>query len=298
MKTAILFFCLLALTFATTSVSFSGNVTNVNGVDLGEFKYRATTVWAIPITFPLLGSFTVAGYASLGLSGSGTNQTGTITGDLIIGAIKFVTNTVPVSFMSYLDASVTASKSINSVSGMDVTSFNYQGSSGYILTSYVRIEERDPSANVVRTVALRDLVWTVATGNSTSGSTTGARLYYITLDASNVIFKNTIQSGESVTFTFLISEALGEVTFGSVTVPVTPKTLESIVEISNWKYVSPSNNLVLVSGVATGSATGSSAGTVTFASGSGDDQVYADFSKHVDVSGTLFSASVKKNFCY
>jgi len=288
MKIAILVLLLVALSFATTTIQFSGNVSNVNGVIQDEFKYRSTTVWAIPITIPLIGSVTVAGYASVGITASGNNQSGMISGDLIIGAIKFVTGVVPCSYMSYLNAQVTAAKQLSSVAGVDVTTFNYQGSAGFILTSYLRLLEKDSSGNVARTVELKNLVWTVSTGNSTGG------LYYITLVASNSIFSPQLQSGESISMTFIISEVLGEVTFGSVSVAVTPKTLESVVEISSWNYKSPSNNLALVMGVATGSATGDSTGVVTLASGSGDDQVYADFSRHVDVSGSLQSVQVTK----
>jgi len=86
--------------------------------------------------------------------------------------------------------------------------------------------------------------------------------------------------------TFLVSEVLGVVKFGSIETSVTPKTLESVLEINGWSYSNTQNHLVFVCGVLTGSATGESSGLVTFASGSGENQVYAHFSGSVDVSGT------------
>jgi len=251
---------------------------------LAEFKYRATSVWALPILGSVLG-----GYASYEVIASGTNTSGSISGDLIVGAIRFIPTRVPCSYLSYLNANVTASKQLGSVANTDVTKIDYKGSAGFILTSYIRIDERTPSGQTVRSVKLRDLVWTVAAGSSNGG------LHYLTVDAdvTNFFTKLHLKSGEVLSFTFVISEVLGEVTFGSVTVPVTPKALESIVEINGWNYQSIANNLVLVTGVATGSAAGSSTGTVTLASGSGDNQVYADFSKTVDVSGSLKSVDVK-----
>jgi len=245
---------------------------------MAEFKYRSTTTWVIPISIPFIGSVNLAFYASAEVSatGSGNNQTGgnaTVSGDLILGAIKFVTGLSPVSYMGYINAQVTATRDINSIANTDVTKFDYKGSAGFILSSYLRIDERDSSGVTVRKVLLKDLVWTVANGTSTKG------LHYISLSASNKLFQNTLHNGESVTFNFLIAEVLGAVTFGSIEVPVTPKTLESVIEINGWGYASSSNKLVLVCGVATGAATGASAGTVTLASGSGKNQIYADFSK-------------------
>jgi len=258
---------------------------------MAEFKYRSTTTWVIPITIPFVGSVNLAFYASAEVSatGSGNNQTGgnaTVSGDLILGAIKFVTGLSPVSYMGYINAQVTATRDINSIANTDVTKFDYKGSAGFILSSYLRIDERDSSGVTVRKVLLKDLVWTVANGTSTKG------LHYISLSASNKLFQNTLHNGESVTFNFLIAEVLGAVTFGSIEVPVTPKTLESVIEINGWGYASSSNKLVLVCGVATGTAAGASAGTVTLASGSGKNQIYADFSKVVDVSGTKKSVTV------
>jgi len=288
----VFFLCLLSQCFAITSISFSsGNVT-ANGVTQGEFDFRETIVWDLPFDFGLV-SYTLAGYASLGISGNGSgngvNGSAQINGDLIIGAIKFFSGVVPVSFLGYIDAQLNVNKA-GSLSGTDVTTFNYTAASGFILTTYRTLTEQDPSGNVVRTVTLKDLVWSVTGGNSTDGY-----LHYITLNGVNPILgTQSLKSGESVSMTFLISEILGQVTIGANVINVTPKTLESVIQINSWAYQSAANNLVFTCGVGTGSATGDSAGSVTLASGSGSSQVYANFDHHVDVSGSLIAATVTK----
>jgi len=290
---ALLLFVLIAQILAHGPITFSGNVSvNAAGVTMAEYKYRATSVWTIPISLPPFGSFTLAAYASAEVSASGTNTSGQVSGDLIVGAIKFYSGIVPVSFMGYINAQINANRNVDSVSNSDVTSFNYTAAAGFILTAYAKIEERGPAGAVVRSIELKNLVWDVAAGNSSGG------LHYIKLHASNNInpltpnLHNLLKTGESIGMTFLISEVLGEVTFESVTTAVTPKSLESIIDINGWTYVTTANHLVLVCGVATGAAAGSSAGMVTVSSGSGANQVYAHFDGHVDVSGTKKSVTV------
>jgi hypothetical protein len=285
--------CLLSQSFAITSITFSGNVSNADGVTSGEWDFRETVVWDIPINLGIV-SYTLAGYASAGItvtgSGNGVNGSAQANGDLIVGAVKFFSGTVPVSFLGYINAQLNVNK-VGSLQGTDVTTFNYSSASGFILTTYRSLTEQDPSGNVVRTLNLKDLVWSVTSGNSTDGY-----LHYITLAASNPLFVNPpiLMSGESISMTFLISDILGQVTIGANVINVTPKTLESILQVNSWSYQSAANNLVFTCGVGTGSATGDSAGTVTLASGSGDSQVYANFDGHVDISGSLKLATITK----
>jgi len=288
MKYIALLFCLVALSFAVTTVTFSGNVTeSETGVKHAEFKYRTTSVWTLPIDLGILGSYTLAAYVSAEVSATGTNTSGQINGDLIVGAIKFFSGKVPVSYIGYVAAQFNAVRTIDAVANTDVTTFNYTAAGGFVLTTYNKLIERNPSGANVREIALRNLKWNVANGSSVDGY-----LHYITLTASNPFLQTLLKAGESVSMTFLISEVLGEVTFGSVTTVVTPKSLESILEVNGWNYLSASNNLVFVCGVATGAAVGASTGIVTLSSGSGNNQVYAHFDGRVDVSGSRKSAKV------
>jgi len=198
------------------------------------------------------------------------------------------------SHLGYLSASVTATRTINNVAGTDVTNFNFQGSSGFILTGYNRLEERTPDGTPVRNVTFKELKWDVTAGNNSARN-----LHYVTLKGKNPgIFgfeKKVLEQGEDVSFTFLVAEVLGKVTFGSVYTFVTPKSMESILEVNNWSYKNKANNLVFIGGVATGAAVGDSVGSVTFASGSGDNQVYAHFSGSADYNGKAKTVTVTKS---
>jgi len=291
MKTIALIFILSILTqqaLSFSSISFSGNVTKdeTSGVKTGEFDFRATNVWLLPINLGFA-AFTLGCYSSLSVNAKGSNGTGQVNANLIVGAIKFFSGQLPLSYMGYLNAQLTATRTV--VPGStDVTKVDLAGSGGFILTSYNAIEERTQSGAVVRTVKLKELVWSATAGNSTNVN--GGMLHYVTLTAQNpsigILEKKILQSSENVAMTFLVSEVLGVVKFGSIETSVTPKTLESVLEINGWSYSNTQNHLVFVCGVLTGSATGESSGLVTFASGSGENQVYAHFSGSVDVSGT------------
>jgi len=284
---ALFFLILIAQSLALTSVSFSGNVSEAEKT--AEFRYRHTTVNVFPVNYGIVGG-TIGVYTSAEVGVSATNTSGQISGDLIVGAIRFFTNTVPVSYLGYVSAQVRAEKQISGIANNTdpAVSFNYTVAAGFILTSYSRIEERNPSGTVVRTLLLKELNFQVSGGNSNGG------LHYVTVTASNSIANIfALRAGEVVSFTFLVSEVLGEVTFGSVKAKLSPKALESVLEVSGWKYVSTSNHLVLVCGVATGAAVGAAAGKVTMASGTGTNQVYAHFAGVADVSGTKKSVSVK-----
>jgi len=268
--------------FAATTIELSGNV---SGVDTSGFGYRQTDVFIIPIT--ILGySYTLAGYVSVGLNGSANSTNANLAGDLIVGLVRFQPGKIPLSFIGHMNGSA----SVNKPSASNIASFDFSVSSNVILTSYTSIVEKDSTDKVVRTVNLKDLTFSADSG--TSGN--NAELHYVTFNGANTLFGGTIlKSGEAVSLTFLISEVLGTVTIGSVTTPVvTPKTLESIIQISGWNYVSSSNYLTLVTGVGKGSSTSSGSGSATLSSGSGDNQIYVDFADNADINGNSKSVTV------
>jgi len=203
--------------------------------------------------------------------------------------LSFTGQKTPASFIGYVAAQLNVYSTVNQLTNMNFTSYNLTAAGGFVLTSYNRIEERNPSGAVVRYVLLRNLRWSVTAGNSTGGY-----LHYITMTGANPLINlpNTLNQGESIAMTFIIAEVLGEVSFGSVKTIVHPKALESVLEINDWNYVNNANHLVFVCGVATGAAIGASAGTVTVSSGSGNNQVYAHFDGNVDISGSKRSAKV------
>jgi len=304
MKLIALFFVLCLISKSFAALDFSGNVssTATSSAASGEFNYRRTAVWLVPVDLGIV-SFTLAGYASLAVAATGsasttngtnvtsTNVTGSVNGDLIVGAVLFATGIMPVSFMGHFSASYNQVTSLSSVSGLNIANYDYSAAAGFVLTSYLRLEERNPSGGSVRNITFSSLVWAVTNGNNSKN------LHYVTVTASNpevlgITVSKIIKDGESVSFTFLVSEVLGQVTFGASNVYLSPKTLESVIQVSNYQYASSSNYLVLVSGACTGSSSGSSAGAVTVASGTGDNQVFVNYAGTFDANGKLKSATV------
>jgi len=297
MKAVALFFILCIIAQQATAlvdVSFSGNVStdDKTGIKTGELDFRATNVWLVPVNLGIV-SYTLAAYASVGVTATVTNTSGVINGNLIVGAIKFYSGQLPLSYMGYFNASVSATRNVVGT-GTNTISYNYAGSAGFVLTSYVKLEERTPTGAVVRTILMQDLVWSVTAGNTTTQN--GGLLHYVTLSGNNPsIFgftKTILKSGEEVAMTFLVSEVIGKVKVGTVETYVCPKVLESVLEVNGWQYESVSNKVVFTCGVLTGSASGESAGKVTFASGTGENQVYAHFSGYVNVGGKNKKATV------
>jgi hypothetical protein len=279
---------LVAQSFALTTIAFSGNVSEDEfGIKRADFKYRATAVWAVPGL-----GFVVSAFASAEITASatGTNTSGnaTISGDFVLGAVKFVTNTLPCVYLGYLGATVNANRKIDTVAQTDVTNFNYAAAGGFVLTSFIRLEEREPSGTATRTINLRELVWLATAGNSSNG------LHYITISAIPDIVH--LAFAEKLSFTFLVSEVIGVVNIGSVQkVIVAPKQVESIIEIDGWKYKSTANHLTLVCGVAVGAAAGEHSKMVTFSSGSGKNEVFVNFAGKADIDGSLKGVVVKKS---
>jgi len=231
-------------------------------------------------------TYTLAGYVSVGINASKTSNTSaSVSGDLIVGLVQFAPNKVPVSILAHVNGSGSVSKPTQS----SIASFDFTVSSSIVLTSYISIVEKDASGNVVRTLNLKDLSYNADSGSDSS-------LHYITFNAANNILKQVLKSGEAVSLTFLISEILGTVTIGSVTTPVvTPKTLESIIQISGWSYASSTNYLTLVTGVGIGTSQSSGSGGVTLSSGNGDNQVYVDYADSADINGNSQSVTVNKS---
>jgi hypothetical protein len=157
-----------------------------------------------------------------------------------------------------------------------------------IATAFSHIEERKPDDSLVRRVYLKDLIFTGSAGEN-------GKLTYASFKSTkllDILFPAT----EKVEIHYFVSEEVGEVTFEGVTTVTSPKTLESFVIISEWKYASNSNHLVLVTGVATGSLTAT--GTLssvrsTLSSGVGESKVYAYFADEARMDGKTKKVFVK-----
>jgi len=109
------------------------------------------------------------------------------------------------------------------------------------------------------------------------------------------LFSTFLKPNEKLEFTFIISDVLGTVNIDGLEFIVSPKCLESVIYVGGWNYVDPANQLVLITGVATGAYNGQASGSAAFVgSGSGSNQVYASYSDVASYSGSVSSVSVTR----
>jgi len=230
---------LLACAWTTqASVTFSGNV-SLSVSSKSDWEYRST----------VLGSLLNIGWFS-SVSVSTTDKS--ITADAIVGGITFLDGTFPGAFLAYFTSNGTVS-----IGSDFVTSGDISLAESAIGHSYYGIIEKNSAGDVVSVNKFNTYLW-VTTDISLSGA-----LKYVK-------FQGTlIGNSANVYITFLVSDQVGVVSLGGAV--VTPKVLESVIEISSYPYQSSTNTLTLVMVAATGSGT---ADTTSLVSGSGVNQVY------------------------
>jgi hypothetical protein len=252
--------CALQCTFcANFDFKFTGNVSG--HVDNDDWYYRNTWIdsWGI-------------GTISSGLYFSSKSVGGTpknFSGDAVWGAAYTITGQFPQSYLAYWSADVSYTKST------DFSTLDVNTAKGFIAHSYTTLIETDPSGNTVAISSLRHSLLPTGLQYVVSDTDTNGGLQWITLTGTDL--------GEPWTFslTFLVSKVVGVVNVGDAV--VSPKSLETIVSIQNWKYKDPKNQLNLVMGVATGSS--SIQDGQLLVSGTGDDKVYFKLAKSAVING-------------
>jgi len=212
-------------------------------------------------------------------------------GDIIVGAIKFG-NGFPMGYLGYLSvaAQATATNWTNFNFTTDVTA---QASAGFILTGMLAISERKPNGDLegLKVRYLNTLTWRITDVSFNSNGTGGQSS--VTWTGFPVGPVQQLLPG-NVSVTFVISDVLAEVTAGKVKAAVSPKHVESFIELNGWVLANPANNLRLHFGVLTGNATGQYAAKVSIATGSGSSGVYAHFAAVADVSGQVSPVSINR----
>jgi len=290
----ILFSLLLAYTLAVT-VSVTGNVTvGPNNLD---FKFRKTQCFFARKLVPYEEA---AAFVSVGVEASITPGQVNASGDILIGAVKFG-NGFPIGYLGYL--AVAAQAQVNWTGFNFTTDVTAQMSAGFILSGMVAVSERTPDGKVAinnssplpafhfnKTKLLNTLTWRISDVSFNSNGTGGQSSITWTGYPEGIF---TVLPG-TVSVTFVISDVLAEVSAGQVKAAVSPKHIESFVEIKGWELASPSNYLVLTYGVLTGNAVGAAASHVSISTGTGSNQVYAHFAAVADVSGKVGKAEVTK----
>jgi len=286
-----LFSLLLAYTLAVT-VSVTGNVTVGESL---EFKFRKTQCFFARTLVPYQ---EVAAFVSVGAEASITPGQVNASGDILIGAVKFG-NGFPLGYLGYL--AVAAQAQVNWTGFNFTTDVTAQMSAGFILSGMLGISEVTPQGTVAvnnsipllpfnKTKLFNFLTWRISDVSFKSNGTGGQSSITWTGYPEGIF---TVLPG-TVSVTFVISDVLAEVSAGQVKAAVSPKHIESFVEIKGWELASPSNYLVLTYGVLTGNAVGAAASHVSISTGTGSNQVYAHFAAVADVSGKVGKAEVTK----
>jgi len=248
------------------SISYSKNVSlTVNNQD---FDYRSTSLdtWSIL-------NFNGAFFSSVSV---GHTQHST-EGDAVWGAAYINVGSIPLVWLAYWNTTVSYDSNTN-FNELDVTS-----SSGYIANSYIFLTEKNPSGAVVKVQSLAQEIvklgsyfdWDIGGAQSNGG------LKWATFTGG--------PTGQSwkINLTFVVSDVIGVIDYAQAI--VSPKSLESIVQITNYPYQNAGNTLSLTIGIATGSA--NAQGSI-IVSGSSQNKVSFAVSNTAIVDGSTRSISV------
>jgi len=252
-----LFIALLLVSYVYSLTFTAGSDSIANA---GDFKYRKIDKYF---------SGLIGFYSSVAVDGSGNNVSGSATANVLLMGVH-VTPYVHAPFNWVASIKGTATYSISSLD----SSLTANVGASLIITAFSHIDERKPDGTLVRRRLLKDMLFTASAGAD-------GKLSYASYKSTGFF------PTEKVEIHYFVAEELGEVTFEGVTTVASPKTLESFIIISEWQYAKPENYLVLVSGVATGSLTGTAtlSARSTLSSGEGENKVYAYFSDEAQMDG-------------
>jgi len=262
-KHAILVVLVLAFAAHAYAITLAGNVTlNVNAQN--DWKYRSTALrWSL-LTETLY-------YSSTSISAT----PGSVVGDIIIGGIRpggneLLVSRFPSAFLAYWSGMYNVSDTDN-IYSVDVST-----SSGFIGKIYYGLVERNAAGVDVSGVRFNNIAWSITDYSYLSTSP----LKYVTLTAN-------VKASCNVSITHAISNHAGVLSLAGAV--VTPKVLETIIEIDNWPYMAAGNTLTLVLLAGTGS--GSSSKTL-LGSGTGTSQVYLQLNASAVISGSLGDVTI------
>eukprot|EP01120_Amphizonella_sp_Union-15-10_P003496 TRINITY_DN13911_c0_g1_i1.p1 TRINITY_DN13911_c0_g1~~TRINITY_DN13911_c0_g1_i1.p1 ORF type:complete len:421 (+),score=80.29 TRINITY_DN13911_c0_g1_i1:47-1264(+) len=216
---------------------WGGNVTLPNDHS-GQWNYRHTNVTILNSRRAGTG----LQWRSQGLSGQ---QNTSYVSDLIIGAAYAKSGEQgPTNYVSYFDASGFADNGTE-------TNYNISFSSAFIATTYISLVEKYPNGTVAQVIKFNRLDWTLSK-------------HYVPQTGLNIV---TIKGNSStlgkfhVYFTFAVSSVVGVLNTTDNSTIVTPKSLETIVQIAGHRYLSPENTLTLEMVIGSGAATFENNGT-------------------------------------
>jgi len=249
MKATILFICFFVF-FICTSVSNAKSLQFRQKDGRYEQRYLNVGRWN-------LGLWSGAWFRSLQIEASKPN----IHGDYLWGSVYVGTAFYPVSWVGYYTADINRNLNQSIANNTDLSSIDVSTTSSFIVSSYLRIEERNTDDIPVVTLGLKNMLWTYSPQRSDelTDPTLGIYAFVVQgrhpkLDTIEIQYIATQQGG----FLNMSGDVL-----------VIPKAIESIIIINNWKYLNPNNSLSLRTAVGTSTTTWNIDGSIQAGSGSG-----------------------------
>jgi hypothetical protein len=242
----ILFLLAAFLAFANGQISFAyqGNVSLTN---TNDFRFRTTSMLDFSILNLYTGIFTTSISADFGSN--------TASADGIYGAAYAGVGAPPTAYLSYWATTTQWQNSNNGVT--DYSSANTTASAAFIGKVFLSLDEVDPNNVTVQTIGL---VFQLAKPTSSVSWTLGSKQYGGSLRYATLVGTIFGNSNFQIFLSYLISDVVGVINVPGSAI-VTPKSLESVIEIDNFPYKSTANsvrlNLVVGSAVGAVSAQGS-----------------------------------------
>jgi len=246
------------------SFSYQGNVTISNAQ---QFSFRATSV--LNINLPLIYEGTYFTSISLGI---GPNA---VTTDGVFGVSVFPAGVTPLSPAVLLTYFASSLEYVENAA--DIASFNLTNAGSFIGKVFLSLEEVNSTGGVVQTIFLKDLTWALVNGATVVGS---GGLRYVTYTGTQLANPNF-----SVTISTIYSNVLGTLSIVGTPV-VTPKSVESVINITSFPYISTADSVRLTIAVATSTGFVVASGSVTTLTyGSGTTAAYFVLSRVAGVNG-------------
>jgi len=262
-----LLFCLLVGSALGLQVSFNAKA-NVSVSDTEKFKFRRTALLSWD-----LGGLTGGLWASsLAVDGSGQD----LSVDVLHGIAYTALLTHPTVYLGYFHAAADWSKTGNYATA------NVEKAAGFIGSVYLSLQEK-VGDDVKQTIPLNQLVWDM-------GTLTQGDLSYATWTGK----KGGVSPGTfKVDLTLVKSAILGVLDDSIGGAAVTPRNLESIVQITDFPYMDASGGRVVLNiAIASGSMTANVDVDRQLKSGDGDDAVYFYANNKVIVDGEAKEGTV------
>jgi len=269
MKSVVLVLALLAVsTFGQSAFVFSNtNVTLTNG---NQFTYRNL------IFLEILNELSVA---STSVTVNPTSAT--LDGLYGVAAAPFLNLTPksPYAWVLFINA---AAQWTGGTPTSNVTTAAVSASDAFVGKVFISLDEVDANGNVVQTIFLKDLQYLIVDNGPLTGN-----LRYATFEG-----KQSLLGAFSVKITFLASSTVGVLNVGPLSV-MTPKSFESVVNITNFPYISTANSVRLNLGVITQAATAQFTAQYThLAGGTGNSATYFSLNTQGLVGGAVSKVKI------